>query len=293
MALQNFNESFNEISGKGHEDVEANILVYKGLAFSRLKMYDSTMRCVDTGISHALRNNYLYIEERGLEIKQDILYETIDYEAYAEVSRQFKNIRDSLEKAENVERLQQLEFDRQFAVAMGDALNAFIDSPEMLMQGKIHVSFKARIRSGQQNMTVVGLCRNTTDPQPYDMAGFYMTSEWTQYDFDLNMPVADTVFIQINGFTTWYLDDMVITMDVDGVSEDTESAVAVYPNPADNRLHLDGVADEVTAYDMKGAQVLRLFNTNEVDTSALPNGIYLFSIRMAEGMTTKQIIINH
>lgn len=176
---------------------------------------------------------------------------------------------------------------------LGDALNAFIDTPEMLIQGTIHLSFKARIRSGQQNMTVVGLCRNTTDPQPYDMAGFYMTSEWTQYDFDLNMPVADTVFIQINGFTTWYLDDLVISIGTEDVAEDTETNITVYPNPANDMAYFGSEVEEVTVYDMKGAQVFNQHHTDKVDTSALPNGTYLFYIRKAEGITAKQIIINH
>lgn len=116
-SLENFDESMKEIKGKDHEDVEANILVYKGLSLLRLDAYDSAMTSVDRGISIAERNDYLYVLERGLEIKQEILYETKNYEKYTEVSRQHKTIKDSLDIAENVERLQQLELERQFTMA--------------------------------------------------------------------------------------------------------------------------------------------------------------------------------
>lgn len=177
---------------------------------------------------------------------------------------------------------------------MGDWYYAFIDTPEMVMQGTVHISFKGRLRSGTQNQTVVGLCIDPVDPRPYDMKGFYMTSEWQQYEFDLNSPSSNEVFIQINGFTTWYLDDVVITLDTDGVGESSEANIAVYPNPANDKVCFGSPVDEVTVYDMKGSQVLGLNNTSEVDTSMIPSGLYLFKMRNNDGIhSTKQVMVKH
>ena len=114
QSLTNFDESLKIIRGSIYKDVESNSLVYKGLAYTKLGIYDSAFMAVDTGLLIAETNNNLYIVERGLAIKQDLLYETGDYEEYAKVSRYYNRIEDSLKVTENIGRLQQLELEHQF-----------------------------------------------------------------------------------------------------------------------------------------------------------------------------------
>jgi len=114
QSLSDFNESLKIIGGSHPSDVKANILVYKGQAYNKLGIYDSAFMAVDSGLLIAESNGYLYIMERALAIKRDILYATNDYEAYAKVSKDYDQIEDSLRMTENLERLQQLEFEHQF-----------------------------------------------------------------------------------------------------------------------------------------------------------------------------------
>ncbi len=92
-----------------------------------------------------------------------------------------------------------------------DWYNAFIDTPEMNMTGSLHVSFKARIAHGNQQQAIVGICVNTVSPQPIAMAGAWLTTEWQTFDFDFNNNMTDPTFLQINVYSQWYLDDVVIS----------------------------------------------------------------------------------
>lgn len=116
-ALEYYEECMRKIKGTDPRDIEANILVYKGLSLMKLHQFDTAMESVDEAIRISEENNYLYIYERGLEIKEEILYETKAYEEYATISRLHKAIKDSLDSSENVERLQQMQLERQFTMA--------------------------------------------------------------------------------------------------------------------------------------------------------------------------------
>jgi len=72
------------------------------------------------------------------------------------------------------------------------------------------------------------------------------------------------------------------------------STLRVYPNPATNLLNISGdwVA-EVKIYNNMGQLILMQHNTNTINVSGLPNGIYLLHVETSTGNTLqKKITIN-
>lgn len=72
--------------------------------------------------------------------------------------------------------------------------------------------------------------------------------------------------------------EAVVVANEASVTEPTsESFVTVYPNPAANRISVQGIdpGTEITLYDMLGRAVLRSITPLSVDVSALPPGVYV------------------
>lgn len=116
-ALTHFDECLTEITDENISDVKSNTLIFKGRAYSMLGNCDNALDCIDEGIRIAERNGLLYIVERGLAIKQTILYKMRNYETFAQVAMRHNKIADSLKTVENVERLRQLDLEHQFDIA--------------------------------------------------------------------------------------------------------------------------------------------------------------------------------
>ena len=69
----------------------------------------------------------------------------------------------------------------------------------------------------------------------------------------------------------------------DGVGEDN-STIGVYPNPAKEKITIDGIRpDEVQVYNAYGQLVKRVRNSNEISVEGLSEGVYLVRILDAEG----------
>lgn len=67
---------------------------------------------------------------------------------------------------------------------------------------------------------------------------------------------------------------------------DLSSAVKIYPNPASDFIHIDGIeAAEVHIYNVVGQLVKTVNSTNEIQVSDLPNGTYLLRITSANPET--------
>ncbi len=96
----------------------------------------------------------------------------------------------------------------------GDWYYGFIDTPEFEMAGTVHISFRARLQSGTQCQTFVGLCKDPVNPQIIDLDGFYMTPEWQTYEFDFYNPESLDAFIQINCYDEWFLDSLVVSREL-------------------------------------------------------------------------------
>ena len=117
-ALNDYDESLSHLDENFvNIDLKANILIYKGKTHSLLGNIDSALLYVDEGLDLAERNELLYLVERGMGVKQDILYEIGDFETYAELSRLHQKISDSLKAVENIGKLQQIDFKKQFETA--------------------------------------------------------------------------------------------------------------------------------------------------------------------------------
>lgn len=73
-----------------------------------------------------------------------------------------------------------------------------------------------------------------------------------------------------------------------------EHVTIVYPNPANDNIYLSEEMAYVSVYDTKGVLVLSLRNVSEVNTSMLPNGLYLLKLSDQKGGTfTKEIVVKH
>ena len=71
---------------------------------------------------------------------------------------------------------------------------------------------------------------------------------------------------------------------IDAVDEEVAPAISVYPNPVSETVHIDGVeATEVLVYNALGQLVKTVRNSNEINVSGLPEGVYLLRIKDADG----------
>ena len=76
---------------------------------------------------------------------------------------------------------------------------------------------------------------------------------------------------------------LVAVFSTTGVGE-TEQSVSVYPNPAREKITIEGAeASEVQVFNALGQVVKTVQNTNEVSLEGLPQGVYLLRVRDAEG----------
>ena len=110
------------------------------------------------------------------------------------------------------------------AFVVVDLFTAYINTPKMEMCGNIHVSFRARINSdsGSESASV-------TLSRVYDYFSFEMSSEWQTYEFDFyNDESGNDFFILIDCFMDWFLDDLVITSELDFVPTPTLLGVTNY-----------------------------------------------------------------
>ena len=74
-------------------------------------------------------------------------------------------------------------------------------------------------------------------------------------------------------------------IDPESIQDNTEeSGLQVYPNPAWEKVKIDGIeASEVQVYNALGQLVKTVRDTNEISMAGLPQGVYLLRIADAEG----------
>ena len=72
-----------------------------------------------------------------------------------------------------------------------------------------------------------------------------------------------------------------------GVDENQATTLNIYPNPAQDLVHIEGVdpdiCDEILLYDMTGRVVKRFQYSNELNISELQNGAYMLRIVKTDG----------
>ena len=80
------------------------------------------------------------------------------------------------------------------------------------------------------------------------------------------------------------------------VDENQAVAINIYPNPAQNIIHIDGLDDtsnsEIVIFDMTGRVVMRTIYCNELNISDLPNGAYVIRIMNDGFVTTSKLLIS-
>lgn len=92
------------------------------------------------------------------------------------------------------------------------------------------------------------------------------------------------------------IDDVKLTGNTLGISENTIPGLKVYPNPVTNGklfITTDSNAEKtITIYDVLGKQVFNTVTTESVNVSNLNNGIYIARINEEGKSVIKKIVIN-
>jgi len=79
--------------------------------------------------------------------------------------------------------------------------------------------------------------------------------------------------------------------DADYIAESIVGQFKVYPNPAIDLIHIDGLAEgTVTITDLAGKEIYRQTNVSQVPVSQLSVGMYLLKIHTKEGIYTTPVI---
>jgi hypothetical protein len=105
---------------------------------------------------------------------------------------------------------------------------------------------------------------------------------------DLSQYCGQEVYIAIRHFycsgnCAVCFDDFCVDGECVGVEEEAES-IGVYPNPARDRVVIEGLeTSEVMVYNALGQVVKTVQGTNEIDLSGLVDGVYLLRITDADG----------
>ena len=138
---------------------------------------------------------------------------------------------------------------------------ASIQTPDMEMSGNIHISFRARINgdSGSESGNV-RLMKNAESGSLLDYISFEMSSEWQTYEFDFyNDESGNNFFFLIECYTDWFLDDVVISNELDFMPTPTLLDVTNYTMEGfDARWSEVGAAEDyllsVCKYDFFGPE---------------------------------------
>ena len=119
-----------------------------------------------------------------------------------------------------------------------------------------------------------------------NIAGFSMFwKEWFR-DLDLDIPLYNELQ-QITksdlGYTPYQYD--FYYSNYNGLNEPNESILSVWPNPATEAVHIEGIeAVEMQFYNVLGQLVKNVRDANEIDVAGLTEGAYLLRITDAEGI---------
>ena len=122
-----------------------------------------------------------------------------------------------------------------------------------------------------------------------NIAGLSMFwKEWF-YDFNLDIPLFNKLqHITMNDSSYQY--DFYYS-NYNGLDDPTENHLAVWPNPATEVVHIEGLeAAEVQVYNALGQLVKTVRNSNEINVAGLAEGVYLVRITDAKGVSQTERI---
>ena len=112
-----------------------------------------------------------------------------------------------------------------------------------------------------------------------------------EIDIDSLMPETEYGFmisLKFDDGITWVgAPQYFVTEEYDAVASSTVPEVSVYPNPASDIVHIDGVeATEIRVYNVNGQLLKTVNGSNEIMVSDLPAGTYLLRVTDTEGWVT-------
>ena len=181
------------------------------------------------------------------------------------------------------------------ATSTGLTPDNYLVSPQVELGGSI--SFWASAMDSnypEEHFGVAVSTTNNTDPSAFTtLEEWTITAkrvddrgqtEWVQYTVDLDAYAGHTGYVAIRHFgcTDQYMlnvDDIVITLGTDVVSEQNAMTLKVYPNPAKETLRIEGLEADATVeiYNSLGMMVKTLTASadEEINISNLTPGIYM------------------
>ena len=115
-----------------------------------------------------------------------------------------------------------------------------------------------------------------------------------------NAAILDTTMSIMSNFLAHHICAIPLDCNYRTISVGTEELIVeednllVYPNPANATLFIaSNDLKQIEVYNMTGELVSTEFNTNRMEVSNLPNGLYVFRLTTSIGKTNKTIIIQH
>lgn len=115
-----------------------------------------------------------------------------------------------------------------------------------------------------------------------------------------NAAILDTTMSIMSNFLTHHICNIpldcnyrTITVGTEELSQ-VEENLLVYPNPANSTVFI-GSNDikQIEIYNITGELVTAEFNTNRIEVSNLPNGLYVFRLTTSTGKANKTVVIQH
>lgn len=115
-----------------------------------------------------------------------------------------------------------------------------------------------------------------------------------------NAAILDTTMSIMSNFLTHHICSIpldctyrTITVGTEEFSSNDENLL-IYPNPANSILFVaSNDLKQMEVYNLTGELVLTEFNTNRLEVSSLPDGLYVFRLTTSTGKTNKTILIQH
>ena len=115
-----------------------------------------------------------------------------------------------------------------------------------------------------------------------------------------NAAILDTTMSIMSNFLTHHICSIPLDCSYRTITVGTEELSAleedllVYPNPASSNVFISSNDLKlIEVYNMTGALVKTEFNSNTMEVSALPNGLYVFRLTTSKGKTNKTVLIQH
>ncbi len=150
----------------------------------------------------------------------------------------------------------------------------------------VRMSFKTKeviSNSFEDGNATLWVYDGTTTTELWSQSVENASGEWKEVEVDLSAFQGQEIQLgfKYTGIMSliWYLDDIRIELGCVHVDENEDSQVKLYPNPAKDVIHVEGLETntEVKIYDALGAlvKVVNVGSDEEIDISELSGGLYL------------------